>query len=198
MQKEREYFRRFLTVVKDKAHRQVKFSLGVSMTAAIGRRKTFLESPLQGTGAMTQSRANGYESLSKRAFLSFALAGSVSFSPVCGSTSRIKLGSPLVWLCLRCCKHISYRVYAAWYWSWWFPLKASLAAAVAKKCIKRGNSERVVGTEFGAWQTGLFVSRGWGKRLEALSRPFPPLPKMVIHGHWRCISYWQRELRAKA
>lgn len=101
-------------------------------------------------------------------------------------------------MCLLCYKHISYCVYAAWYWSWWFPLKASLAAAVAKKCIKRENSEHVVGAEFGTWQTGLFVSRGWGKRLEALSRPFPPLPKMVIHRHWRCISYWQRELRAKA
>lgn len=50
MQKEWEYFRRFLTVVKDRAHRQVQFSLGASMTAAIGRRRTFLESPHQGTG----------------------------------------------------------------------------------------------------------------------------------------------------
>lgn len=54
--------------------------------------KDFLGESTSGDWRMTQSRANGYESLSKRAFLSFALAGSVSFSPVCGSTSRIKLG----------------------------------------------------------------------------------------------------------
>lgn len=75
MQKEWEYFRQFLTVVKDKAHRQVKFSLGASMTAAIGRRKKdFLGESTSGDWSMTQSKTNRYESLSKRAFLSFALS----------------------------------------------------------------------------------------------------------------------------
>lgn len=44
----------------------------------------------------------------------------------------------LVWLCLLWYKHISHSIYAAWYQSLWFLLKALLAAAVAKKCIKRG------------------------------------------------------------